>query len=310
MINRDFNTDDFSEEKLQNFLVQANISVVLPQNLVLKNLAVGQADGKDFYFNNTSVLFFAKNLNNHFFHTCITCALYKGREKVTVLDRKDFNADIVTNVNDTMLFLKQHLNLRYEFDGSLIRKEIPELPFEALREAILNAAIHRDYFQKGANVMVELFDNRLEITSPGGLPRGLKEEEFGTRSLLRNPNIANLFLRIGMIEKMGTGVKRIQNMLKEAGLPLVEFYFSDFVTVIFKRTDVLEEKTVEKSSEKSSEKILYLIDKNDQVTIHQMSEELNISERAIEKQLAKLKKEGSIKRVGPDKGGKWKITKH
>ena len=57
--------------------------------------------------------------------------------------------------------------------------------------------------------MIELFDDRLEITSPGRLPKGLKVDEFGTRSLLRNPNIANLMLRIGAIEKMGTGIQRI-----------------------------------------------------------------------------------------------------
>ena len=73
------------------------------------------------------------------------------------------------------------------------------------------------------------FGDRLELTTPGGLPRGLKEEEFGTRSLLRNPNIANLMHRIGLIEKMGTGIRRIQLMMREAGLLPVEYKFSGFV---------------------------------------------------------------------------------
>jgi len=93
-------------------------------------------------------------------------------------------------------YLKQHLKVRYEFDGSPARKEIPEIPYEALREAVINAVIHRDYFEKGVNVMIEIFDDRVEITSPGGLPKGLKVEDFGKVSLLRNPNIANLMQRI------------------------------------------------------------------------------------------------------------------
>jgi len=95
-----------------------------------------------------------------------------------------------------MLYLKQHLNVRYEFDGAAARKEIPEIPHATLREAVINAVIHRDYFEKGANVIVEIFDDRVEITSPGGLPKGLKMEDFGSVSLLRNPNIANLMQRI------------------------------------------------------------------------------------------------------------------
>ena len=77
---------------------------------------------------------FAKNLQDNYFHTAITCALYKGIEKVNVLDRKDFNSDIVNNVDNTMLFLQQHIPVRYEFDGSPRRIEIPEIPLEALRE--------------------------------------------------------------------------------------------------------------------------------------------------------------------------------
>ena len=104
-----------------------------------------------------------------------------------------------------MLFLKQHIAVRYEFDGSPKRIEIPEIPFEALREAVINAVCHRDYFEKGANAMVEIFDDRVEISSPGGLVKGLDKKNFGKKSILRNANIASLFHRMGYIEKMGTG---------------------------------------------------------------------------------------------------------
>jgi ATP-dependent DNA helicase RecG len=235
LIQRDFSDADFDEQKFLRFLKMSKISPVLDSHHILKNLHVIDIQQGQCFYSNTALLFFARNLADHYFHTCVTCALYKGRDKVTVLDRKDFNRDIVDNIDETMVFLKQHLSVRYEFDGSPARKEIPEIPYEALREAVINAVIHRDYFEKGANVMVEIFDDRVEITSPGGLPKGLKPEDFGTVSLLRNPNIANLMQRIEYIEKMGTGIRRMRSLLKEAGLAPLHYEFSGFVRAIFSR---------------------------------------------------------------------------
>ncbi len=236
LIKRDFNMDDFDEEKFQRFITLSGISSVLDTNRILKNLHAVDIQQGQVWYSNTAILFFARNLADHYFHTCVTCALYKGRDKVNVLDRKDFNQDIVASIDQAMLYLKQHLNVRYEFDGSPARKEIPEIPYAALREAVINAVIHRDYFEKGANVMVEILDDRVEITSPGGLPKGLSIEDFGTVSLLRNPNIANLMQRIDYIEKMGTGIRRMQNLLKEAGLAPLRYEFSGFVRAVFPRT--------------------------------------------------------------------------
>ena len=72
-------------------------------------------------------------------------------------------------------------------------------PDTALREAMVNAVCHRDYLEEGAQVTVEIFDDRVEIYYPGGLPKGLKPEEFGTRSVCRNPLIASLLLRCDYI---------------------------------------------------------------------------------------------------------------
>jgi len=84
-------------------------------------------------------------------------------------------------------------------------------------------------------MMVEIFDDRVEITNPGGLPRGLKPEEFGTRSVTRNPNIVSLLHRLGLIEKMGTGINRMRNWMAEAGLKPPVFSFTSFFTVRFLR---------------------------------------------------------------------------
>ncbi len=107
------------------------------------------------------------------------------------------------------------------------------LPYQ--REAVINAVAHRDYFVKGSNVMVEIFDDRIEMTNPGGLVKGLRPEDFGTKSVLRNPNIAALLHRVDYIEKMGTGINKIRLLIKEAKLPPPKFEFGTFFTITFKR---------------------------------------------------------------------------
>jgi len=139
------------------------------------------------------------------------------------------------NIDGGIIFLKQYIPVRYEMTGGPRRREVPEVPYDALREAVINAVAHRDYFEKGANVMVEMFDDRIEITSYGGLVKSLKPEDFGKKSVLRNPNIANLLQRAGYIEKMGTGINKIKRLVAEAGLPPVEFEFGTFFAVIYYR---------------------------------------------------------------------------
>jgi len=89
-----------------------------------------------------------------------------------------------------------------------------DIPEHALREAVVNAVCHRDYFNKSANVMIEVFDDRVEISNPGGLPSGLNPEDFGTKSVVRNPIIASLLNRANYIERIGTGINRIKDAVK------------------------------------------------------------------------------------------------
>jgi ATP-dependent DNA helicase RecG len=111
-----------------------------------------------------------------------------------------------------------------------------ELPESALREAIVNAVCHRDYFEKGARIMVEVFDDRVDITNPGGFCKGLSEENFGTVSVTRNSLLASLLHRIHFIEEMGTGIERMRIATQAAGVPDPEFRVeSKFWTISFRK---------------------------------------------------------------------------
>jgi ATP-dependent DNA helicase RecG len=105
---------------------------------------------------------------------------------------------------------------------------------KALREAIVNAVMHRDWFMDGANVFVELYTDRIEVVSPGGLPKGMALADLGRKVVRRNALIADLLHRIGFIEKAGTGVKRIRDEARAGGYPEPVWEANGFVTTIFR----------------------------------------------------------------------------
>ena len=260
---------------------------------------------------NAGVLFFSNEPMKYIPQAQVICALYKGTEKITILDRKDLSGDLITVIDEAILFLKKHLNLRYEIK-EVRRKEIFELPEIAIREAVVNAVCHRDYFEKGANVMVEIFDDRVEISNPGSLIHGMTFEDFGKRSMTRNPTIASLLHRIHYIEKMGTGINRMKDACKEAGISEPEFEITGFFTILFRR------KTSENIGiniginiglNETQNKVVELMKKDSKITIPRISEIIGIAKRNIEVNISELKKKGIIERIGSRKNGYWEVKK-
>ena len=225
----------FNEAAFRRYVKTAKISDVLNREAILKNLNCAKVYGGKLCFTNAGALFFRINDEDvQFRHAGIVCALYKGTGKATILDAKELNGDIVSNLDDAIIFLKKHLRLSYKIKG-LRRENILELPEDALREAVVNAACHRDYFEKGSRAMIEVFDDRVDIVSPGGLCKGITPKNFGTVTITRNPIIASMLFRIDYIEQMGTGIGRMRNAAREANVAEPKFEFSGFFKVTFKR---------------------------------------------------------------------------
>jgi ATP-dependent DNA helicase RecG len=299
--------EHFDSKKLDRFLRLAGISKVMDDQSILLNLGAAERleDGR-LVVNNTGILFFARNLDYIYPHAAVTCALFQGTDKFTVLDRRDFKRRS-DDIDGAMNFLKRYIAVRYEMTGEARRREVPELPYDALREAIINAVAHRDYFQRGANVMVEVYDDRIEICNPGGLPKGLSPEEFGKRSVLRNPKIAGMLHRADYIEKMGTGVRKMQRLMSEAELAPLEFTFTSFFTVTFRKSAAANS---EKSGEIIGEKfarnfgikfglkgdqlaravrILVILSGREKLIVTQVAESFEVRERAITRDIKFLK---------------------
>ena len=101
-------------------------------------------------------MFFAKNPIQFIPQAVVTCVAYKGDSKVNIIDKKSFEFDLIRNIDESLAFVKRHLNVAFEINEKQ-RKEIMEIPEVVLRETIVNAVAHRDYFEKGAHVMIEVF---------------------------------------------------------------------------------------------------------------------------------------------------------
>ena len=224
---------DFDREKYNAWFRLSGITGRPSTEDVLVNIEAAERSGAKLLFRNAGVLFFAKNVQHFFNQAYITCLLAKGTDKVHILDRKDFAGGIVSDIEDSLRFIERNTRTAYRIEG-LRREDVPEYPMKALREAITNAVMHRDWFMEGANVFVEIYTDRIEISSPGGLPKGMKFSDLGRKSIRRNALIADLLHRITFIEKAGTGINRMREDAREQHCPAPAFEENGFFTAIFR----------------------------------------------------------------------------
>ncbi|MDE2762769.1 MAG: hypothetical protein OXQ94_02900 [Gemmatimonadota bacterium] len=168
----------------------------------------------------------------------IVCGLFRGTDKTHIVDRRGFDGDVCTMIDDAMAWIESKINVNYIITGAVRRQERPELPLDAIREAVVNAVAHRDY-RSNASVHIYLFHDRLEVVSPGGLPPGMTEADLGVRSAPRNRLLFRLLHRMDAVEHIGTGVRRIRDLCREWDVAAPIFDISDhWVTVTFPRPAV------------------------------------------------------------------------
>jgi ATP-dependent DNA helicase RecG len=174
---------------------------------------------KDEQLTNAGYLCFV-NTNNEIPVAVIKAARYKGDTMATFIDIKDFDGNLITAVEDVMGFIRRHINMGVVIKAESRRREIWDYPLDAIREAVINAVVHRDYSDPG-NIQVRIFDNTLEVWSPGLLPKEIKIETLlkENRSIPRNRSLARIFYLIGYIENWGTGFHRMVEACRTNGNP-------------------------------------------------------------------------------------------
>lgn len=216
---KDFNFElEFDEQKMQAFLEKAKMPLDLVPEQALHEIGCGKLVDGQFVINNAGVLFFAKRSERFVKENYVTCIKYKGESVMHMIDRKAIYGDLVSLVDETEKFVKMHTRIASKFEG-FTRIDIEEYPYLAVREAIVNAVCHRDYSIEN-NIFVNIFDNRVEVISPGSIPNNLTLQEVWGKSNPRNRTIVDLFHQLGerYVEKAGTGLKRMEEEMILKGL--------------------------------------------------------------------------------------------
>ena len=223
--------NDLDDEVWARFSRRAKVPESMDRMVALRNL--GLLDGGD-RMTHAGAWLLARDIRRFTTSAHVSCALFMGTEKVRILDRRDFHGDVPTMVDDAVAWTLTKINVEFVI-RRVRREERPELPEEALREAVANAVAHRDY-RSTANVHIYVFKDRVEVVSPGGLPAGMREADLGAKSMPRNPLLFGMLYRMDVVENIGSGIKRIHDLCREHGVaePVIDVS-EHWLTVTFPR---------------------------------------------------------------------------
>ncbi len=315
--------EDIDAEKVRGFIRLAKLKrgFVLDESTspttLLTHLNLMDEKG----IKNAALLLFGKNPQRFFITSEIRCAYFQGTEvQKPIQSYKVFKGNVFELVDQALDFVLQKLDYRIETRREHV--QIPgsyEIPKEIITEAIVNAVAHRDYTSNGS-VQVMMFRDRVEVWNPGSLPYGWTTDNLKKlhNSLPSNPLLAEPMYLAAYIERLGTGTTDMLKFAKKANLREPVFIQEEmFRTVVYRKQHIklhdqkTTRKTTQKTIQKTTQKVLGIISKDPYVSRREIAELIgSITEAGIKYQLNKLKKDGIIKRVGPDRGGYWEIIKN
>jgi len=194
------------------------------------------------------IILFGKKRLKLFPDALIRCVRFAGYNKSKVIDHLEIDDYPVYAVQEVIKFIERNTKMGVKFN-KIKRIDIPEYPPIAIRETVINAVVHTDYTIKGSSVLISIFDDRIEITNPGGIPIGITlERALSGASRIRNRVIAKTFRELGLIEQWGSGLQRIIHSCNKKGLkkPLFEDFISEFMVTLY----ATKEKRLNKSGKK------------------------------------------------------------
>ena len=300
--------NDFDSAFFQEFLRKAGVTATISEKAIIENLQLTTEDGK---FKNGAVLMFGKDVQRYVDTAIIRCVLFKGTSKRYILDVKEMTGNLVNQYEEALKWVISKLNLRYEIESQKggPRLEILEIPEPVFREALINALAHRDYYERGANIMVEVYDNRVEITNPGGLISTIPANEFGTRSFSRNPLVFGLFNRMDLVEKIGSGINRMREAMLKENLPEPHFNLQGIFAITLYRPINIEVwlNANRNNFNETQFNILHSLSQKPNLSISELAKSLSLSVAGIEKNIHILKSKGILERTGAKKTGYYKI---
>lgn len=279
-----------------------------PDTKFLKNIKAIQQQNGSIYPTAAGILLFSNEPEKYIPGATIKCARFKGIEMDEFLDQKIIKGSLFSQIEETIAFFKKNVKRGAKIEG-VYRKEEYEYPETAIREAVVNAICHRDYSRKGADIKFAIFDDRIEITSPGGLLPQISLSDLGTGvSELRNKIIGRIFNEMGLIEGWGTGIRRIRKQIEEKGLVPPEFRESNgfFKAIIY--NEPLQEPF---ELDKDEKEIIAYIQKHGKAGTKDLEKVLGKSKATIKRKIRTLTENGYLIWKGKSKkdpSGYYELT--
>ena len=258
----------------------------------------------------------------------IQCGVFKGETRSIFVDKKEFEGSIIMQLEKAYQYVLEKINLGSDIVG-IYRVDKYEIPPKSIREVIANAVIHRSYLEPN-DIQVALYDNRLEITSPGMLLSGVNVKRMKEGySKLRNRAIASVFAYVNIIEKWGSGIPRIIHEIREYGLQEPEFipFENDFRVNIYRKSynttqstqgstqnrinttqDISEKEKLDiKNLTETDKTIINTIINNPEMSQKQIADNLNWTVNKVKYYMKKFKQKNILKYEGTSQNGKWEI---
>ena len=265
----------------------------------------------------------------------LKCGLFKGNDKAVFLDRREFDGSVMSLIDEGISYLLAKINMGCYFKGAF-RHDRYELPPDEMRELVINAFAHRSYLEHDAPVFLAIYDNRVEITSPGGLPRGqTADRALAGYSKIRNDVLAKTLNYMRYIEEWGSGLRRVNRVLAEYGIRPVAIDEAAFATQmnVYRVTSPdrdpngisggtngtnCEDNRADNEDNRADNEdncdgnadiadlILSRLKSNTRISVRQLASELPVSKATVERTLRKLQTSGRIRRKGGTRGV-WEV---
>lgn len=266
-------------------------------------------------------------------HSRLFCTRWNGLDKasgvIDAIDDHEYSGGLINLLQAGTEFVSYNSKKAWKKTADS-RIEMPDYPERAVLEGIVNALIHRNYLEVGSEVHIDMFDDRLEIYSPGGMCDGTRVQErdlMNVPSRRRNPVIADIFSRLKYMDRRGSGFKKIigdykkQPQYSAAMEPEFSSDYDAFLLVLrnlnYGGNNALSsdeefvveatKKTTKKTIKKTVDKIIDLMTECPKITAKEIADTIGITTAGVQHHIKKLKAAGRIERVGADNGGYWQV---
>ena len=305
------------QDGVNNRRIHASALAHINPNDILSGLGMMTKEGT--LLNAANVLF-GKEPVRHHLQCSIRLARFEGVDKMEFRDQTVCEGNLFKQYDEAIDFCRKHLFLSGRMDEK-VRVDRLTVPFEVIKEATINMLCHRSWEADNLTPSLAIFDDRIEFQNPGTFPAGYTWKDFAEffNSMPRNPLIASVFYRRGLMERWGRGIGLIMKKCAESGLPEPIFEVShSFVTLTIKfKQSLATNGGLNGGLSGGLSGGLELTEREAQVvaklrvapgqTIEEIATALNLSKRTMERVFAALKQKGIIEKEGSRKNGVWKI---